>query len=155
MLGYYNRPDEDAITLLKHADGDIWLHTGDLGYIDEDGYVYFVQRLKRMIVTSGYNVYPSQIESVLDSYEAVNCSCVIGVKDAYKMQKVKAFVELKSDFEPSEALKNSILAYCRKRVARYAMPKELEFRKELPRTLVGKVAYSVLEKEENEKSDVK
>ena len=155
MLGYFNRPDEDAITLLKHDDGDIWLHTGDLGYIDEEGYVYFVQRLKRMIVTSGYNVYPSQIESVLDSHEAINCSCVIGVKDAYKMQKVKAFVELKDGREPTEALKNGILAYCKKRVAKYAMPKELEFRKELPRTLVGKVAYSVLEKEEAEKSDVK
>ena len=138
-------------TLRRDADGKIWLHTGDLGSIDEDGFVYFNQRLKRMIVTSGYNVYPSQVEEILDGYEAVRCSCVIGVKDEYKMQRVKAFVTLKDGYAPTKALKDNILLYCRKRVAKYAMPREIEFRDELPRTLVGKIAYTVLEKEEAEK----
>ena len=152
MLGYYGRPDENATALVRHSDGDVWLHTGDLGVMDEDGFVYFRQRIKRMIITSGYNVYPSQIENVLDGHEAVSMSCVIGVKDDYKMQRVKAFVVVKDGFNPSEELKNDILSYCKKRVSKYAMPCDIEFRKELPKTLVGKVAYLVLEREEAEKS---
>ena len=151
MLGYYNRPDENETALKRHADGDIWLHTGDLGVMDEEGFVYFRQRIKRLIVTSGYNVYPSQIENVLDAHEAVRLSCVIGVKDDLKMQRVKAFITLKKGYEPSEELKKDILDFCRSRIARYALPKEIEFREELPKTLVGKIAYAVLEKEENEK----
>ena len=152
MLGYYNRPDEDAIMLIRHSDGRVWLHTGDLGTMDEEGFIYFKQRIKRMIVTSGYNVYPSQIENVIDALKAVQMSCVIGVKDDYKMQRVKAFVTLKNGYEPSENLTKDILDYLKKHVARYAIPKELEFRAELPKTLVGKIAYTVLEKEEAEKS---
>ncbi len=151
MLGYYNRDEENAKTLVKHEDGDIWLHTGDLGYMDEEGFIYFKQRIKRMIITSGYNVYPSQIENVIDAHEAVQMSCVIGVRDEYKMQKIKAFITLKPGFDASEELKKEILEYLSKNVAKYAMPYEIEFRPELPKTLVGKVAYTVLEKEENEK----
>ncbi len=152
MLEYVNHPQETADTLQKHEDGMTWVHTGDLGVMDSDGYVYFRQRVKRMIITSGYNVYPSQIENILDSHEAVHMSCVIGVKDPYKMQKVKAFVMLKPGFQPSDEMKNSILDYCRKRVAKYAMPYDIEFRDELPKTLVGKVAYRVLEEEEARKA---
>ena len=148
MLGYYGRPEENAITLIKHADGDIWLHTGDLGVMDEEGFIYFKQRIKRMIITSGYNVYPSQIENVLDAHEAVQLSCVIGVKDEYKMERVKAFIMLKKGYEPSAQLKRDILNYCRKHIAKYALPYDIEFRAELPKTLVGKIAYTVLEKEE-------
>lgn len=148
MLGYYNRPEENAITLIRHEDGDIWLHTGDLGVMDEEGFIYFKQRIKRMIITSGYNVYPSQIENVIDEHEAVQLSCVIGVKDEYKMERVKAFITLKNGYEPSTQLKRDILNYCRKRIAKYALPYDIEFRKELPKTLVGKIAYTVLEKEE-------
>lgn len=151
MLGYYNRPEENAITLIKHADGDIWLHTGDLGVMDEEGFIYFKQRIKRMIITSGYNVYPSQIENVIDGHEAVQMSCVIGVKDEYKMERVKAFITLKNGYEPSAQLKREILNYCRAHIAKYALPYDIEFRKELPKTLVGKIAYTVLEKEEAEK----
>ena len=151
MLGYYGRPDEDAVTLFKHDDGRTWLHTGDLGVMDEEGFVYFKQRIKRMIITSGYNVYPSQIENVLDSHKAVQMSCVIGVPDEYKMQRVKAFIILRSGYLPSEELKNDILDHCSKSVAKYAMPKEIEFREDLPKTLVGKIAYTVLEKQEAEK----
>ncbi len=155
MLGYFNRLEENEHTLVKHSDGKIWLHTGDLGMMDEEGFIYFKQRIKRMIITSGFNVYPSQIENIIDAHEAVQMSCVIGVKDPYKIQKVKAFVTLKSGYEPSKELKRDILNYCRERIAKYAMPYDIEFRSELPKTLVGKVAYTVLEKEEAEKEKTK
>jgi len=151
MLEYVNQPEETANTLRTHADGHVWLHTGDLGIMDEDGFLYFRQRIKRMIVTSGYNVYPSQIENVIDAHEKVLMSCVIGVPDSYRMQKVKAFVVLRPNVLPTPALKEEILEHCRKFIAKYAMPYDIEFRNELPKTLVGKVAYTVLEKEEQEK----
>lgn len=147
MLGYLDNPEETVQTLKQHADGRIWLHTGDLGFMDEDGFVYFKQRIKRMIITSGYNVYPSQLENIIDGHEKVLLSCVIGVKDPYKMQRIKAFIVLKPEYQPSEAMKHEILAYCSERIAKYAMPYEIEFRQELPKTLVGKVAYRVLEEE--------
>ncbi len=151
MKEYINNPKETSQTLRVHEDGKTYLHTGDLGYMDEDGFIYFVQRLKRMIITSGYNVYPSQIENVIDSHEAVMFSTVIGVKDDYKMQRVKAFVVLKPGFSPTDEIKASIKAHCEKNIAKYAMPKEFEYRDSLPKTLVGKVAYRELEKEEEEK----
>ncbi len=148
MLEYVNHPEETANTRRVHADGMTWIHTGDLGMMDSEGFIYFRQRIKRMIITSGYNVYPSQIENILDAHEYVHMSCVIGVKDPYKMQKVKAFVMLKPGIEPSEQVKKELLDYCRTKIARYAMPYDIEFRAELPKTLVGKVAYRVLEQEE-------
>ena len=152
MLGYLDRPQETADTLRTHADGYVWLHTGDLGFMDEEGFIFFKQRIKRMIITSGYNVYPSQIENIIDGHPAVQMSCVIGVKDPYKMQKVKAFVVLKEGYNPDDTVKNDILEYCKKNIAKYAMPYDVEFRSELPKTLVGKVAYTVLEKEEAAKT---
>ena len=151
MLGYINHEEENKKTLVKHEDGFTWLHTGDMGYMDDEGFIYFKQRIKRMIVTSGYNVYPSQLENIIDGIDEVQMSCVIGVPDPYKIQKVKAFVQLKQDIQPSEELKQKILAYCRERIAKYAMPYDIEFREQLPKTLVGKIAYTVLEKEEEEK----
>ena len=149
MLGYMDNPEETAQTLRSHGDGRIWLHTGDLGHMDEDGFVYFRQRIKRMIITSGYNVYPSQLENIIDGHEKVLLSCVIGVKDPYRVQKVKAYVVPMPGIEPSEALKQELLDYCVTRIAKYAIPREIEFRTELPKTLVGKVAYRVLEEEAN------
>ncbi len=151
MMGYINHEEENKSTLRLHEDGNVWLHTGDLGKMDEDGFIYFKQRIKRMIVTSGYNVYPSQIENIIDAMDEVNMSCVIGVPDPYKIQKVTAFVQLAPGFEPSDDLKQRILAHCRERVAKYAMPYDIEFREQLPKTLVGKIAYTVLEKEEAQK----
>lgn len=148
MLEYVNHPQETADTLRRHGDGLTWVHTGDLGMMDPDGFIYFRQRIKRMIVTSGYNVYPSQIENLLDAHECVHMSCVIGVKDPYKMQKVKAFVVLKPGFEANDETREKIMDYCRKNIAKYALPYEIEFRSELPKTLVGKVAYRILEEEE-------
>ncbi len=148
MLGYMDNPEETGQTLRRHADGEIWLHTGDLGYMDEDGFVYFRQRIKRMIISSGYNIYPSQLENILDAHEKVLLSCVIGVPDPYKMQKVKAFIVPAPGIEPTQALKDELMDYCRQQIARYALPYDIEFRTELPKTLVGKVAYRVLEQEE-------
>ena len=155
MQGYMNQPKETAQTLQLHEDGMVWLHTGDLGSMDEEGFIYFKQRLKRMIITSGYNVYPSQVENVIDAHEAVLMSTVIGIKDDYKMQRVKAFVVLRPGYEPSEELKEDLREHLKKHVARYAMPSEIEFRDALPKTLVGKVAYTVLEQEEAEKAAAK
>ena len=149
MLGYMDNPEETASTLRRHYDGRIWLHTGDLGRMDQDGFVYFRQRIKRMIITSGYNVYPSQLENIIDGHEKVLLSCVIDVKDEYRVQRVKAFVVPMPGIEPTEALKQELLAYCKEHIAKYAMPREIEFRTELPKTLVGKVAYRVLEEEAN------
>ncbi len=149
MLGYMDNPGETASTLRRHYDGRIWLHTGDLGRMDQDGFVYFRQRIKRMIITSGYNVYPSQLENIIDGHEKVLLSCVIGIKDAYRVQKVKAYVVPMPGVEPTEELKQEILDYCKEHIAKYAMPREIEFRTELPKTLVGKVAYRVLEEEAN------
>ena len=148
MREYMDNPEETAQTLRTHADGMTWVYTGDLGCMDDEGFVYFKGRAKRMIVTSGYNVYPGQIENILDAHEYVQMSCVIGVPDPYKMQKVKAFVKLSPDAPKSEETKQELLNYCRKHIAKYAMPYDIEFRDELPKTLVGKVAYRVLEEEE-------
>ena len=148
MQEYMHHPEETAQTLRTHADGLTWVYTGDLGKMDDQEFVYFKGRAKRMIVTSGYNVYPAQIENILDAHEMVQMSCVIGVPDSYKMQKVKAFVKLAAGVEANDATKQAILDHCRKHVAKYAMPYDIEFKEDMPKTLVGKVAYRVLEEEE-------
>ena len=148
MMEYIGHPEETAQTLRKHDDGLTWIYTGDLGTMDNEGFIYFRGRAKRMIITSGYNVYPGQLENIIDAHEFVHMSCVIGVPDPYKMQKVKAFVMLKPGIPANDDTKEAILAYCRKNIAKYAMPYDIEFRAELPKTLVGKVAYRKLEEEE-------
>ena len=153
MMEYIKHPEETARTLRHHADGLTWMYTGDLGMMDEEGFIYFRGRAKRMIISSGYNIYPGQLENILDANEFVHMSCVIGVPDPYKMQKVKAFVMLKPGVPESPETKEAILAYCRKNIAKYAMPYDIEFRRELPKTLVGKVAYRVLEEEEEAKRE--
>ena len=148
MKEYIKHPEETAQTLRKHADGLTWVYTGDLGVMDDEGFVFFKGRSKRMIITSGYNVYPAQLENIIDACDIVSMSCVIGVPDPYRMQKVKAFVVLKNGVPANEQSKDTIKAYCEKHIAKYAMPREFEFRTELPKTLVGKVAYRKLEEEE-------
>lgn len=147
MLKYLNNPEETAAVLKTLSDGRTWLYTGDLGYMDEDGYVYYSQRMKRMIITNGYNVYPSQIENAIDGCPEVACSCVIGIKDPRRIQRVKAYIVLKEGVTPDDACKKRIMDQLRLHVAGYALPREIEFRKELPKTLVGKVAYRMLEEE--------
>lgn len=151
MKEYMNHPEETAKTLRKHADGLTWVYTGDLGFMDNEGFIYFKGRAKRRIISSGYNIYPGQIENILDANEYVQMSCVIGVADIYKMQKVKAFVKLVPGVEPDDETKEKLMSYCRKHIAKYAMPYDIEFKEDMPKTLVGKVAYRILEKEELEK----
>ena len=148
MKEYMNHPEETAQTLRKHADGLTWVYTGDLGVQDEDGFIYVKGRAKRMIISSGYNVYPAQLENIIDALDFVQMSCVIGVPDPYKVQKVKAFVMLKKGVPANDETREKIMAHCRKNIAKYAMPYEIEFRDDMPKTLVGKVAYRVLEEEE-------
>ena len=148
MKEYIKHPEETARTLRRHADGLTWVYTGDLGYMDEEGFIYFRGRSKRMIISSGYNIYPAQLENIFDANELVQMSCVIGVPDPYRMHRPKVFVTLKPGVEPSEETRKAIMDYAAKHIAKYAMPKELEFRESLPKTLVGKVAYRQLEEEE-------
>ena len=148
MKEYINHPEETAQTLRTHADGLTWVYTGDLGVMDEEGFIYFRGRSKRMIISSGYNIYPAQLENIFDANEYVLMSCVIGVPDSYRMARPKVFVVLQPGVPQNEETRGAIMAYAEKHIAKYAMPKELEFRDELPKTLVGKVAYRKLEEEE-------
>ena len=149
MKGYLNNEEETARTLRKLADGNTWLYTGDLGKMDEDGYVYFRQRIKRMIITNGYNVYPGQLENIIDGLQEVAYSCVIGVKDPKRMQRVRAYVVLNEGYKADNKMKETIMQALRLQIAQYALPKEIIFRDELPKTLVGKVHYRLLEEEAN------
>jgi len=152
MKGYLDMPEETAKTIRKHKDGLEWVYTGDLGTMDDEGFVHFRGRAKRMIVSSGYNIYPAQLENVFDAHDKVQMSCAIGVPDSYRMQKVKMFVMPAAGVAPTEDLKEELMAYARKHIAKYAMPYDIEFRAELPKTLVGKVAYRELEEEEEAKA---
>ncbi len=148
MKEYINNEEETACTLRKHDDGLTWVYTGDLGKMDSEGFVYFKGRAKRMIVSSGYNIYPAQMENVLDANKMISMSCIIGVPDELKQEKVKAFVVLNPEYPKNEDTWLKIMAYCKKNFAKYAMPYDIEFRDELPKTLVGKVAYRKLQEEE-------
>lgn len=143
MLGYLDEEEETKNTL-EERDGRVWLHTGDIGYIDEKGLLHYKSRLKRMIITSGYNVYPSLVEEVLMGHEAVLNCAVIGVPDSNKGEIVKAFVVLKEGKNPMIA-RASIQKYLKKYLARYEQPREIAFLDELPKTKLGKIAYKELE----------
>ena len=151
MTGYLNNLKETNQMLRKHKDGKIWLHTGDIGYISSNGVVYYTQRLKRMIVVSGFNVYPSMIEEVLEGHEAVKKACVIGVPHPYKMHVPKAFIILNDGYKETSKLKKELKELCKNKLAVFSVPKEIEIRKELPKTLYSKIDYKKLEKEEQEK----
>ena len=147
MLGYLNNIEETEKALRVLSDGNTWLYTGDLGVKDADGYIYFRQRIKRMIVSNGYNIYPSQLENVIDSCPEVAYSCVIGVPDSRRMSRVRAYIVLKENVSESHQVRERIMERLRMHVAKYALPREFIFRRELPLTLVGKVAYRKLEEE--------
>ncbi len=152
MLEYLDEPEETENTLKIHDDGLTWLHTGDLGSMDEEGWVYFKLRIKRMIVSNGYNIYPQQLENVIDAHPNVSVSTVIGIPDKNKREVAKAFIVLKNGVEPTDEVKQNIYNYCKQNIAKYALPKEFEYRDELPKTLVNKVDYTRL-KEESMKKD--
>lgn len=147
MLGYVNNEKETMQTIRRHKDGKVWLHTGDIGYKDEEGMVFFQQRLKRMIISSGYNIYPSYIESVIDKHPAVNFSTVIGIPHPYKVQVAKAYIVLKEGYKPNNETLESIKKHCEKNIAKYSLPYEYEFKTSIPKTKIGKIAFAELEKE--------
>jgi len=147
MQGYLNDDIETINVLRKHNDGKIWLHTGDIGCVDEDGFVFFKQRIKRMIISSGYNIYPKYIENVIDSHEAVLTSTVIGIDHPYKIQVAKAYIVLKEGYKPTHEIKKSIKEHCKKHLAKYSIPYEFEYRNSLPKTKIGKIDYKKLESE--------
>lgn len=151
MMGYFKNTEETKKVLRKHADGKVWLHTGDLGYISEDGIIYFTQRLKRVIISSGFNVYPSMMEEVIEKHPLVKRCCVIGIPHPHRIKVAKAFVVLNNNIKPTAKIKKEIRELCKKNLAAYSQPKEIEFREELPKTLYNKVDYKSLEKEEEEK----
>ena len=150
MVEYLKSPEETAKAIRTHADGVQWLHTGDLGYMDSDGYLYFKNRIKRVLKVSGMSVYPAQVEQVLENHPSVFKACVIGVPDDYQMTSIKAFVVLNqpSDDVDKTKAKADILAHCHKHLIKWSVPRAIEFRETLPTTLVGKVAYTKLEQEE-------
>lgn len=151
MVGYLNNKRETKKVLRRHADGKIWLHTGDIGYISLNGIIYFTGRLKRMIVSSGFNIYPSQIEEVIERHPKVKKCCVISMPHPYKMHVAKALIILEEGEKPSSKIKLELKKLCRENLAAYSQPKEYEFRESFPKTLYNKVDYKKLEREELEK----
>jgi long-chain acyl-CoA synthetase len=136
MKGYWNKPEETENQL---KDG--WLLTGDIGKIDEDGYLFILDRKKDMIIVSGFKVYPRELEDVLFEHEAIENAAVIGIPDPNTpgSEKVKAYIVLKEGYREGKEIEADIIEFCRKEVAPYKVPRFIEFRKELPETLVGKV----------------
>ena len=151
MMGYLNDDAETAQTLRLHDDGKLWLHTGDLGYLGDDGLFYFAQRLKRIIISSGYNIYPTHLESIINSHEAVLTSTVIGIDHPYKGQVPKAFIVLKPGYKAGKRIEREIRELLERNVPIYALPTVYEFRDKLPKTKVGNVAFKKLEEEEKSK----
>lgn len=150
MLGYYNKPKATDEVIKIHKDGQRWLHTGDLGYINEDGLLFVTGRIKRIIMTKGKDqqvtkLFPDRIEKVVNSHPAVNLCCVVGVPDDKRINYAKAVVELNHGFEPSEQLKKDIQDFCEDKLPEYQIPEAIDFCVELPRTERGKVDYRALE----------
>jgi long-chain acyl-CoA synthetase len=148
MNCYINDPEATAETLRRHADGRLWLHSGDVGSMDADGFVYFVNRIKRIIKVSGVTVYPTQVEQILESHPLVWRACVIGTPDDYQISSVKAFVVLSDRSDGSDQVRDELIAYCKKHLIKWAVPRDVVFCPELPTTLVGKIAYTELERAE-------
>lgn len=149
MLGYYNNEKETNSALHIHSDGNVWLHSGDLGIMDKNGFIKYTGRLKRLIVTSGYNVYPVQIEEVLEMHPAVMLSSVVGIPHPYKQEVPKAYIVLNKGYRETDELIKELQELCNKNLPRYAKVYEYEFRKSLPRTMVGKVDFRKLQEENN------
>jgi long-chain acyl-CoA synthetase len=146
MKGYWKLPTETANALREGPDGQPgWFHSGDIGYMDEDGYFHISDRKKDMIIAGGYNIYPADVEAVLFEHPKVQEAAVIGVPDERRGETVKAFVVLK---EGETATEDEIIAFCRERMAAYRAPRIIEFRDELPKSMVGKVLRRELREEE-------
>ncbi len=151
MLGYYNNEEETSLVLRKHSDGKLWLHTGDMGYIDNDGVLYYSQRITRMFISSGVNVYPSSIETVISSINEIEMCAVIPIQHEYKGMVPKVYIVLKQGYELNEDIINKIKLNCLENLDKYHQPYQIEFRNTLPITNlgndIGKVDYKKLEDE--------
>ena len=141
MKGYYKNEVETNLALQMHEDGEKWLHTGDIGCMDEDGYLYYRQRHCKMIISAGYNIYPTQIEEVINGCNGVAVSCVIGIEDRSVGQRVVAVVQPTSMSADLDSLRERILEACKNNVAEFAMPRDIIFQEELPRTAMGKINF--------------
>ncbi|GLV58556.1 long-chain-fatty-acid--CoA ligase [Dictyobacter sp. S3.2.2.5] len=141
MQGYWQR-DEETKAIFVNG----WMRTGDIGKMDEDGYFYVVERAKDMIIASGFNVYPREVEEVLYHHPAIAEVAVAGIPDSYRGETVAAFIVLKPEFKPSAELEQDIVAFCKQKLTAYKVPKRIEFRDNLPKSLVGKVLRRELRK---------
>jgi long-chain acyl-CoA synthetase len=148
MLGYLDDPAATAETLRRHPDGRIWLHTGDLGRMDADGFFYFSVRLKRMIKSSGFNVYPVQVEAVLYQHPLVAEACVVGVPDTSQGERVRAHVVLKDSAQAGAATEQALIEHCQKNLIKWSCPRDVRFQRELPKTRIGKIDYRALMRED-------
>ena len=141
MLGYLGDKAETDNTLRKHDDGKVWLHTGDMGCMNKDGMIFFKSRIKRMIISSGYNVYPMHIENVLNAHPDVLTSIVVGEPHPYKGEVAKAFVVLKPGVKKTAELSLALKEHCKKNLSKYMLPASIEYRDSLPQTKIGKADY--------------
>ncbi|WP_181347073.1 long-chain fatty acid--CoA ligase [Thalassobacillus sp. CUG 92003] len=151
MVGYYNREEENQQAFIDR-DGQSFFRTGDMAYRDEEGYFFMVDRVKRMINASGYNVWPAEVESFLYHHEAVEQACVVGVPDPRKGENIKAFVILKEAFEGT-VTEAEIIAWAKENMAAYKYPRIVEFRKTFPITSSGKILWRQLQEEEKQKAE--
>ena len=147
MKGYLGNPEETEKVIREHEDGIKYIHTGDLGYLDEDGVLFYVQRMKRIIISSGYNVYPQYIENVLRDSEYIKDACVVGVPHPYKQEVAKAFIILEDGVEETYTVKKNIMDYAKKNLSHYMLPREYIYKKEFPKTKLLKTDYNALREE--------
>ena len=145
MLGYVNEDEETAKVLRKHYDGDTWLHTGDLGFMSKDGVIHYSSRLKRMIISNGYNIYPLELEDIISKCKYVESCVVVGVKHKVKQEVAKAVIVLKKEYKLDSKIEYEIKKYCANNLPKYEIPSFYEFRTSLPITKIGKINYRELE----------
>ena len=150
MMGYYKKPDETASVVKEHTDGCNWLHTGDLGYMDEFGELYVTGRIKRILMTKGKDgnatkIFPDRIEKAIYQHPAVELCCVVGIPNEERINYPKAFVVTKAGVIKDNALTNELLRLCQDKLPGYMVPDEIEYRDDLPRTPRGKIDYRALE----------
>jgi long-chain acyl-CoA synthetase len=151
MLGYLDDPQATAAVLKVHGDGRTWLHTGDIGRMDEDGFFFFTSRLKRMIKSSGFNVFPSQVETALHEHPGVAEVCVIGVPDPAQGERVIAVVVPADPDGAGDELAAELIGHCHARLIKWSCPRDIEFRGELPKTRVGKIDFTTVARETAER----
>ena len=153
MMGYLNEPEETANALRVHDDGVTWLHTGDLGFVDDGGVLHFTSRLKRMIISNGYNIYPTELENAINKCRYVASSVVVGVKDKVKQEAPKAVIVLKKGVQRTAEVEKEIKEFCKQHIAKNAQPTEFEFTDALPTTKIGKVNYREFQKDTEETAE--